>query len=134
MKFSQKKKAKMRKIRQRKINRTCGNIIGCTVDFEHGYVVKDQAKINNTQYLLVPIENKQYAIYKIVKPFNYVRLSQKKVLQNKKAFSNPAYWLDNSAINISPEGNIKSVTHASRRVIWKEDKPVFILVFEEDLS
>lgn len=130
MKFSPRKKAKMRKANQRRINRVCKNMIGCTVDYEHGYVVKDQAKINNVQYLLVQIENDQYAIYKIVKVCEYVRLSPKKVLQNQKAFSNYAYWQDNSTIQISPEGIIESVKRTSRRVTWKEGNPVFILVIE----
>lgn len=105
-------------------------MIGCTVDFERGYVVKDQAKINNIQYLLVQIENGQYAIYKIVKVCEYVRLSPKKVLQNKKAFSNYAYWRDNSTIQISPEGIIESVKRTSRRVAWKNDRPVYIYIIE----
>lgn len=130
MKFSQKKKAKMRKANQRRINRVCKNMIGCTVDFERGYVVKDQAKINNIQYLLVQIENCQYAIYKIVKVCEYVRLSPKKVLQNQKAFSNYMYWQDNSTIQISPEGIIESVKRTSRRVTWKEGRPVYIYILE----
>ena len=130
MKFSPKKKAKMRKANQRRINRNCKNMIGCTVDFERGYVVKDQAKINNIQYLLVQVENNQYAIYKIVKICEYVRLSPKKVLQNQKTFSNYAYWQDNSTIQISPEGNIVSVKRTSRRVTWKEGRPVYIFVLE----
>ena len=130
MKFNPKKKAKMRKTNQRRINRVCKNMIGCTIDFERGYVVKDQAKINNIQYLLVQTENNQYAIYKIVKVYEYVRLSPKKVLQNQRAFSNYVYWQNNSTIEISPEGNITSVKRTSRRVIWKNDKPVYIFVIE----
>ncbi len=130
MKFSQKKKAKMRKCNQRRINRVCKNMIGCTIDYERGYVVKDQAKINNIMYLLVQVENGQYAIYKIVKVCEYVRLSPKKVLSNQKAFSNYAYWYDNSTIQISPKGNIESVKRTVRRVQWKKDRPVYILVIE----
>ena len=74
--------------------------------------------------------NNQYAIYKIVKICKYVRLSPKKVLQNQKAFSNYAYWQDNSTIQISHEGNIVSVKRTSRRVTWKEGRPVYIFVLE----
>ena len=131
MKFSKKKKAKMRKINQRRINQVCKNMIGCTVDFERGYTVKDQAKIDNIQYLLVQVENGQYAIYKIVKVCEYVRLSPKKVKQNQKAFSNYMYWKNNSTIQISQEGIIESVKRTARRVAWKNDKPVYILIIEE---
>lgn len=130
MKFSEKKKAKMRKANQRRINHICKSMIGCTVDFERGYVVKDQAKINNIQYLLVQVENGQYAIYKIVKVCEYVRLSPKKVLQNQKAFSNYVYWQDNSTIQISPEGNIESVKRTSRSVAWKNNRPIYIYIIE----
>ena len=130
MKFSPRKKAKIRKANQRRINRVCKNMIGCTVDFERNYIVKDQAKINNIQYLLVQVENSQYAIYKITKVYEYVRLSPKKVLQNQKAFSNYVYWQNDSTIEISPEGNIVSAKRTSRRVAWKNDKPVYIFVVE----
>ena len=130
MKFSQKKKAKMRKANQRRINYVCKNMIGFTIDFERGYVVKDQAKINNIQYLLVEVENGKYAIYKIVKVFEYVRLSPKKVLQNQKAFSNHVYWRNNSTIQISPDGNIESVKRTVRHITWKNDRPVYIFILE----
>lgn len=105
-------------------------MIGYTIDFEHGYVVKDQAKINDIQYLLVQIENNQYAIYKIVKPFEYVRLSPKKVLHNQKAFSNYVYWRNNSTIQISPDGNIESVKRTTRNIVWKHDRPIYIFIVE----
>ena len=54
MKFSKKKKAKMRRSNQRRINRECKDMIGCRIDFEHGgYKVKDQAKINDVLYLFL---------------------------------------------------------------------------------
>ena len=125
MKFSPRKKAKMRKIRQRKINRECKNLIGFTVDYENGYEVKDQAKINNTMYLLVKVENNQFAIYKIVKPAEYVRLSYKRVLQNQKDFSNYAKWYNHSTLEITDEGLIKSVKKTIRQVVMKNGKPTY---------
>jgi len=109
MKFSKRKKAKMRKQRQRRIKRCCGNMIGFHIDFEHWSEVKDQATINGIVYLLVEVENNGYAIYKIVKVGNYVRLSPKRVLENQESFSNPKYWQDKSKIQITDEGIIKSV-------------------------
>jgi len=109
MKFSKKKKSKMRKIRQRRINRCCKNMIGCCIDYGAGYIVIDQAKINDTMYLLVETQDNQYAIYKIVKIGEYVSLSPKKVLQNKKDFSNHDYWKKHSTIEISEDGTVEAV-------------------------
>ena len=109
MKFSKKKKANMRKIRQRRINRCCKDMIGCCIDYEAGYVVIDQAKIGGIKYLLVETQDDQYAIYKIVRIGEYVRLSPKKVLHNKKTFSNHDYWNEHSTIEINEDGAIKSV-------------------------
>lgn len=131
MKFSKRKKAKMRKYNQRKINKNCKNIIGCTVDYENRYVVKDQAKINNVMYLLVQVENGQYAIYKIVKIGRYVRLSPKKVLKNQKIFSNYVYWYDKSRIEFSANGEIESVKKTTRQVTLKNNKPVYIYIVED---
>ena len=114
MKFSPRKKAKMRKQNQRRIKRCCGNMIGGRIDFEHGgYEVKDQAEIKGTMYLLIQVEDGNYAIYKIVKAFQYIRLSQKKVLENKKALSNHEYWKEHSTIEITEEGKIQSVKFGS---------------------
>lgn len=116
MKFSQKKKAKMRKIRQRRINRCCSNMIGCHIFFENedGYVL-DQAKINDIMYLLVKTPGGKYAICKIVKVYQYVKLSPKRVLQNKKNFSNYQYWENHSTIEINEDGVIQSVKDAYGR-------------------
>lgn len=116
MKFSQKRKRKMCKMRQRRINRICKEMIGCTINYENGYTVKDQAKIGNTQYLLVEIENKQFAIYKIVKVHEYVRLSEKKILQMKNSLSNYLNWKHWSSILISNDGKLESVKQVRRSV------------------
>ena len=113
MKFSRRKKAKIRKYNQRKINRYCSHMIGCRIeyrmDFPQGYEVKDQAKLKDVFYLLVEIEDGNYAIYKVVKPFEYVRLSAKRVRQNIEQFSNHENWKMHSTIEISTYGEIKSV-------------------------
>ena len=110
MKFSQSKKAKIRKVNQKRINRYCKYMIGLDIyDGDNCYEVKDQAKINNTIYLLVQVGNNEYAIYKIVKLCEYAKLSDKKVLQNRKIFSNRAYWRDSSIIRINDDGKIQSV-------------------------
>lgn len=131
MKFSRSKKAKIRRNNQRRINKNCKDMIGCCIDFEHGYKVKDQAKINGIMYLLVKVENDQFAIYKIVKVGNYVRLSNKKVLENQKDFSNYVYWRNDSTIQISEEGEIVSVKRTIREVIWENNEPAYIFVVKD---
>jgi len=114
MKFSPKKKAKMRKRNQRRINKVHAYMIGYHIDYERGYTVVDQAKIKNVMYLLAQSEDGKYAIYKIVKIFEYVRLSPKKVLYNQKEFSNCANWQERSMIKIAEDGSIESVEKEKR--------------------
>ena len=128
MKFSQRKKAKIRKNNQRQINRYCKDMIGCLIDFEHGYTVKDQAKIKDIIYLLAQSEDNQYAIYKIVKVRKYVRLSPKKILLNQKFFSTHRYWHNDSVIQITPEGEIESVKRAQQIITMKNNKPTLTWV------
>ena len=110
MKFSPRKKAKIRKMNQKKIKRYCKNMIGHHIyDGDHCYEVMDQAKINDVIYLLVQVEENEYAIYKIVKVFEYVRLSNKKILEKQKKFSNHVYWEEHSTIQINADGKIESV-------------------------
>lgn len=129
MKFSKKKKAKMRKINQRRIKRVHKYMIGVYIDYEPERKVIDQATINDTFYLLVEEEDK-YAIYKIVKICEYVELSPKRVLQNQKDFSNHMNWRKHSVIQINEEGKIESVKHAVMEVILKNDKPVYRYVVQ----
>lgn len=124
MKFSPKKKAKMRKIRQRRINKTCKYMTGRCIDYENHYIVKDQGIIDNVMYLLVDIGENQYAIYKIVKLYEYVRLSDKKVLLNKKELSNHFNWDDHSTLEISEEGKILSVKTTEKVSQIKNNKIV----------
>lgn len=109
MKFSLKKKEKMRRYNQRRINRICKNMIGYYIDYEDECIVRDQAKIKGIMYLLVLINNDKYEIYKIVKESEFVKLSVKKVLYNKKNFSNYVYWYNKSIIHINEDGEINFV-------------------------
>lgn len=85
-------------------------MIGCHIyDDNRTYEVIDQAKIKGVMYLLVEGEDNSYALYKIVSVHQEAKLSPKKVLQNQKVFSNPAYWKYNSAVQIDTDGNIESV-------------------------
>lgn len=113
-KFSERRKAKMRKYRQRRVNRCCSHMIGCHIyDDNQTYEIIDQAKIKGVIYLLVEAEDNSYAIYKIVSVHQEVKLSPKKVLQNKKEFSNHVYWQEHSKIHINEDGKIESVEFGS---------------------
>lgn len=106
MKFSEKRKRKIRKQNQRRINKCCKDIIGCCIDFECDAVVVDQARINDTMYLLTTDQDYQYAIYKIVKVGEYVKLSSKRILEKQVEFLNKAYWKEKCQLKIEADGTI----------------------------
>ena len=109
MKFSPRKKAKIRKANQKKINRYCKDMIGYHIyDGNNCYEIADQAKIDDTIYLLVQVKDNRYEIWKIVKIGQYVKLSNKNVLQKCKKFSNHVYWRSHSTIQITDAGEIQS--------------------------
>ena len=109
MKFSPRKKAKMRKIRLRQIRKSCKNMIGYCIDYDTHIMVIDQATINGVVYLLAHDFNYEYAIYKVLQHWEFVKLSPKKVLHLKSKFENYACWKHYSTISISDNGEIKSV-------------------------
>ena len=119
MRFSEKKKAKMRKTRQRRVNRECGNMIGCCIsDYDEPIYkeVIDQAKLGGEQYLLVECsrddetvllaEDLEFAIYKIIRFDEYVELSPKRVLEKRNAFSNGGFWRKKHKVHISDDGKV----------------------------
>ena len=106
MKFSEKRKRKIKKKNQQKINKCCKNVIGYCVDYGRDAVVIDQAKINDTMYLLTTDKDcSQYAIYKIVKVGEYKRLSDKEILNNPE-LSNQTYWKEKCQIKIDSDGKV----------------------------
>lgn len=113
MKFSQKKRAKIRKTNQRRINRECKYMIGCTIDYELKAKVIDQAKIKEIMYLLTENVYNQYDIYKIINVHNSIKLSARRILQNQKNFMNHAYWSEHSTILINEYGDIENVKRGS---------------------
>lgn len=112
MRFSKRRKAKIRKNRQKRVNRTCNRMIGCNVSADKDdarYYVVDQAKIDGMIYLLVEGEDGKFSIIKIVNVHLFVKLSPKRVLNKCQDFCNSSYWRDNSRIEISKEGIIDYV-------------------------
>ncbi len=141
MKFSQRKKAKIRKYRQRRINSACKDIVGSSIYYlEERYEVIDKTNINGVIYLLVQNynrnkrDNDDYYIFKAVEVFDYVKLSSKRILQNKKAFSNHQNWSEHSTIEITDDGIIKSVKLGSIFGPYnkKHYGPIIIRIFIEE--
>lgn len=106
MKFSEKRKRKIQKQNQRRINKCCKDMIGCYIDYESEAFVVDQAKINNVYFLLTTDKDYQYAIYKIIKVGDYVKLSDKKILERQEYFLNKAYWKEGCQLRIETDGKI----------------------------
>ena len=130
MKFSPRKKAKMRKARFKRIKRECKYMIGSYVDYDSECKVLDQAIIKDTLYLLTRDINCEYAIYKVVQPMEYVKVSEKKVLRLVKNFTNPASWMLHSQISISENGMItaEKVGNVYESHHMDNERYVFILV------
>lgn len=113
MKFSPRKKAKMRKARFKRIRKDCKNMIGYHIDYNTDCRVIDQAIIKDVMYLLTCDVYCDYAIYKVVNPWEMVRLSAKKVLRLREKFENHMYWKYHSLITLSENGEIESVRKGS---------------------
>lgn len=111
MKFSESKKAQMKKRRQKRINRAYSYTIGLHVyDFssDSQLEVIDEARINNTVYLLTESDSskQEIAIYKIVDVGKYVKLSTKRLLEKKQNFEITENWEKKTKICIYPNGVI----------------------------
>lgn len=97
-------------MKQKRVNCICKDMRGCHIfDGDHRYEVIDQAKINGVIYLLTQDGVDSYTIHKIPNVHQYVKLSDKRILQNKQKFSNHVYWKEHSTIHISADGKIESV-------------------------
>ena len=84
------------------------------------YETVDKAMFGDQYYLLVKTPN-GYGIYKMVSDIisESVKLSNKKLLKDKKAFESPNTWKRKSEVKISDTGNLTSVEVA------KHEKPLF---------
>jgi len=109
LKYSQKKKAKIKKHNQRRINRVCKYMIDCKMDHVEDSTVIDQAKIGGEMYLLTKNKYNQYAIWKSINVNTFIKIAAKKVLRNKVDFMNNEYWDRNSNISIDEYGEIEDV-------------------------
>lgn len=122
MKFRKEKKDKMRKHRISNIRRSFdynGSFRSWT-DWETGevYETVDKAMFRGEHYLLVKSSD-GYGIYKMVSDVlsESVKLSNKKLIKDRKTFESPSIWKRKSEIKISDNGNLTSVEVA------KHEKP-----------
>ncbi len=120
MKFSSKKKAKMRKYRNKRKKRSYNQVIRsiefCSWEWqdEKGkrWLALDGATFRHAYYLLAKCTtSNEVAIFKMVNEyiFDNVRLSPKKVLKNRRTFSSPSVWKLKSDVKISDEGIVENV-------------------------
>ena len=101
MKFSTRKKEKMRRIRAKRIRRHYGvNAIGCTVDWEEGFKATDQMNIGDVWYLLAKNEDEEYALYRIVDLFRYARIGSKRIWQMRDEIECKENWINKTDICI----------------------------------
>ena len=78
----------------------------------------------------IPVKNEstEYAIYKIPKIYEYVKLSPKRILQIQKEFSDHMNWRKHSVIQINEEGKIESVKHAVMRATMNNKYYTYVVV------
>lgn len=104
----------MRKYRMSRIRRAF-DYNGCFqewTDWDTGevYEIVDKAMFKDQYYLLVKAPD-GYGIYKMVSEIisESVKLSNKKLLKERKFFENPNKWKKKSTVKISDDGNLTSV-------------------------
>ena len=115
--FSERKKRKMKKIRQRRIRKSYGYVIGMKIsdclcvnfpkDIYGDVVIVDQTCIGGDLYFLVSFKSsevKKFFILKVVGISKYSFVSTKNLIKHKRHFQNPVHWQEKSDIFISNEG------------------------------
>lgn len=128
MKFSPRKKAEMRKARFKRIKKECKNMIGYHIDYETDCRVIDQAIIKDVMYLLTCDAYSNFAIYKVVSPWERVRVSAKKVLRLQKKIQNHMCWKYHSAITLSESGEIESVSDVSSTRTNSQKTDIYLVI------
>lgn len=102
------KEHKIRKSEQRRIDRYCGNIIGLHVGNKPWYKIIDYAKFGGVSYLLGLAEDKSLAIYQLIKVGEAIKLTPKKLLENRLNFCNKELWKEQSLIQMDDNGTLLS--------------------------
>lgn len=105
MKFSRRKKEKMRRIRTKRIRRHYGaDAIGCIVDWEKGFRAKDQITIGDVIYLLAKNEDEEYALYRLVDVCKYARIGSKRIWQLRDKIECKENWRNETEVCVYNDG------------------------------
>ena len=105
MKFSNKKKRKMRKIRYKRNLKTYGSSIGRYYTLD-GFTILDTILYKGQMYFLGSDGDENYKIIKVVSVHEHVPLSDKKVLKKKNVFGNPDRWNLKTKLIIDNTGKV----------------------------
>ena len=93
----------MRKIRQKRIRKVYGDMIGGKIC--GNLKIVDQARIYDVTYLLVDDGN-EYMVYQISGITNFVKLSPKRLRKLRKYLSNCHNWNRHSYVPIDSNGEL----------------------------
>lgn len=105
MKFSTRKKEKMARIRAKRIRRHYGvDAIGCIVDWEEGFIAKDQITIGDVIYLLAKNEYEEYALYRLVDVCKYARIGSKRIWQIRDKLECKENWREETVVRVHNDG------------------------------
>lgn len=126
MKFSAKRKAKMRRIRLKSNKRIYGGTGYCV---EGDNRVIDTLPAQNNLYLLTISDNNQCKIFKVISSREgVVEMSPKRILGKRKFFQNVNNWKRHTKIELDDSGHIKAYTPAPSP--WEKFK-VRMVIFVE---
>lgn len=109
MKFSTKKKAKMRKIRLER-NKRIYHGTGFCVEGDNRVI--DRLPAQNNLYLLTISGNNQCKIFKVISCHEVVEMSPKRILNKRRFFQNTNNWKEHTKIELDDSGEIKAYTPA----------------------
>lgn len=124
MKFSQRRKDKMKKARFNRAKKFYGNQTGYCVDGAKEVV--DTLEFDNTLYLLTQ-DGLQYCILKTVSDKRRVQLSNKKVLKLKAIFERNSKWKNHTKVSINDLGTIETIEMAPKPwEKWKGSVHIFV--------
>lgn len=131
MKFSPKKKAKMRKAREKRMSKEFKDMFHYVIPGTKYYVI-DQIKINGTIYLLVENLEGKNAIYKIADMLKFVKLSPKRLIQLRNEFIKQEKWKRYSYVTISDNGKVVAQQTINLEFGTSENEIWFMLLLKNE--
>ena len=102
MKFTEKKKAKMRRTKFKRNKREWKNSKGHTID-QSTRIVDTMCKASEVYFLCYNYDTKEYSIYKAIAPSETIKLLPKKIIENSCMFEKTKNWRNKSIVTIDKE-------------------------------